>query len=93
MRSVSTLDMHTACKYPGRMPNLQVRNVPEELHRTLKAKAALEGSSLSAFLLTELEKIAKRPTLRELRQRLRQREPVHLNPTAAQIVRELRERD
>lgn len=75
------------------MPNLQVRNVPEELHRTLKAKAALEGSSLSAFLLTELEKIAKRPTLRELRQRLRQREPVHLNPTAAQIVRELRERD
>ena len=93
MRSVSTLDMHTACKYLDRMPNLQVRNVPEELHRSLKAKAALEGSSLSAFLLTELEKIAKRPTLRELRQRLRRREPVRLNPTAAQIVRELRERD
>ena len=75
------------------MPNLQVRNVPEELHRTLKAKAALEGMSLSAFLLPELEKIAKRPTRREFLQRLRTREPVHLNPTAAEIIRELRERD
>ena len=75
------------------MPNLQVRNVPGELHRTLKAKAALEGTSLSAFLLPELEKLAKRPTRREFLQRLRTREPVHLNPTAAEIIRELRERD
>ena len=75
------------------MPNLQVRNVPEKLHRTLKAKAALEGTSLSAFLLPELEKIAKRPTRREFLQRLRTREPVRLNPTAAEIIRELRERD
>lgn len=75
------------------MPNLQVRNVPEKLHRTLKAKAALEGTSLSAFLLPELEKIAKRPTRREFLQRLRMREPVHLNPTAAQIIREMRDRD
>lgn len=75
------------------MPNLQVRNVPEELHRTLKAKAALEGKSLSAFLLAELERIAKHPTRREFLQRLRTREPVHLNPTAAEIIRELRERD
>lgn len=93
MRSVSTLDMHMACKHPDCMPHLQVRNVSEELHRTLKEKAALEGSSLSAFLLTELEKIAKRPTLRELRQRLRRREPVRLNPPAAQVIRELRERE
>ena len=85
--------MQNACKYNDCMPNLQVRNVPEELHRTLKAKAALEGTSLSAFLLPELEKIAKRPTRREFLQRLRTREPVHLNPTAAEIIRELRERD
>ena len=75
------------------MPILQVSNVPEELHRTLKAKAALEGMSLSAFLVQELEKLAKSPTRRELRQRLHQREPTHLNPTAAQIIRELRDRD
>ena len=75
------------------MPNLQVRNVPEDLHRALKAKAATEGSSLSDFVLSELEKIAKRPTLRELRHRLRQREPIHLSPTAAEAIRELRDRD
>ncbi len=75
------------------MPILQVRNVPEELHRTLKAKAALEGMSLSAFLLRELEKLATHPTRREFRQRLHLREPIHLNPTAAQIIRELRDRD
>ena len=75
------------------MPTLHVRNVPEELHRTLKAKAALEGMSLSAFLVRELEKLAKSPTGRELRQRLRQREPIHLNPTTAQIIRELRDCD
>ena len=75
------------------MPNLQVRNVPEKLHRTLKAKAALEGRSLSAFLLPELEKIAQRPTRQEFLQRLRMREAVHLNPTAVEIIREMRDRD
>ncbi len=62
--------MQISCKFDGCVPNLQVPNVPTELYRTLKAKAALEGTSLSAFLLAELEKFAKRPTRRELRQRL-----------------------
>ncbi len=75
------------------MPTLQVRNVPEELHRTLKAKAALEGMSLSAFLVRELEKLAKGTTRREFRLRLRLRTPVHLKPTAAQVIRKFRERD
>ncbi len=74
------------------MPNLQVRNVPPELHRTLKAKAAMEGSSLSDFVLAELERVALRPTPRELRERLRQR-AVHLNPPAADVIRERRDRD
>ncbi len=51
------------------MPNLQVRNVPVELHRALKAKAAMEGTSLSDFVLAELERVAFRPTSRELRER------------------------
>ena len=75
------------------MPNLQIRNVPEDLHRSLETKAATEGSSLSDFVLAELEKIAKRPTHRELRQRLRERESVQLTPTAAEAIRELREQD
>ena len=75
------------------MSNIQIRNVPEDLHRTLKSKAAIEGSSLSEFLLAELEQIARRPTHRELRERLRRREPVRLSPTAAEAIREVRERD
>ncbi len=84
--------MQISCKFDGCVPNLQVPNVPTELYRTLKAKAALEGTSLSAFLLAELEKFAKRPTRRELRQRLLLREPVQLEPNAARVIRELRER-
>ena len=75
------------------MANIQIRNVPEDLHRVLKAKAATEGSSLSDFVLAELAQLAKRPTPRELRKRLRRREPVHLSPTAADVIREVRERD
>lgn len=75
------------------MPNLQLRSVPAELHRALEAQAATEGSSLSDFVLAELEKIALRPTPRELRERLRQRSAVHLNPPAAEVIRERRDRD
>ena len=75
------------------MSNLLICNVPEELHRVLESKAAIEGSSLSEFVLAELEQIARRPTLRELRLRLRQRAPVHLTPTAAEAIRELRGRE
>ena len=75
------------------MPNIQIRNVPEDLHRILKAKAAIEGTSLSDFVRAELEQAAKRPTPRELRTRLRRRDPVHLSPSAADIIREARDRD
>ena len=85
--------MQTACKYDRSMPNIQIRNVPDELHRILKAKAAIEGSSLSEFVRAELEQIARRPTLRELRTRLRRRDPVHLSPAAADVIREARQRD
>ena len=75
------------------MPMLQVRNVPVEIHRALKAKAVIEGSSLSDFVLAELEKLAMRPTQREFLELLRTREPVHLAPSAADVIRESRERD
>ena len=75
------------------MSNLQVRNVPAELHRVLKAKAAIEGLSLSDFLLPELEKLAQRPTPRELRERLRRRSEVHSSPSAADVIRDRRDRD
>jgi len=66
---------------------IQVRNVPDALHRTLKARAALAGMSLSDYLLAEMRQIAERPTLDELRRRLQQREPVTLPTPAARAVR------
>ena len=70
---------------------IQVRNVPDNLHRTLKAKAALSGMSLSDFLLAEIRQVAERPTIAELRERLRRRSRVGIPVPAAESVR--RERD
>ena len=66
---------------------IQVRNVPDTLHRTLKARAALAGMSLSDYLLAEMRQIAERPTLDELRKRLKQREATVLPIPAARAVR------
>ena len=49
---------------------VQIRNVPDALHRRLKARAALEGKSLSDYLLAEIAESAERPTVSELRARL-----------------------
>jgi len=52
---------------------LQIRNVPEDVHRRLKARAALEGSSLSEFALGELRRSLERPTRQDLIERVRTR--------------------
>lgn len=70
---------------------IQVRNVPDALHRTLKAQAAQEGKSLSDYLLGELRKSAERPTLAELRRRLQSREPVKVSVSSAKVIREERD--
>ena len=70
---------------------IQLRNVPEALHRSLKARAALAGMSLSDYLLAEIKEIAERPTLAELRDRLHKRKPVSAELDTAQLVREERE--
>ena len=70
---------------------IQLRNVPDDLHRLLKARAALEGMSLSDYLLTEIRYSAERPTLGELRERLHQRMPVVPDVPPAEIIRKLRD--
>ena len=70
---------------------IQLRNVPDVLHRQLKVRAATLGMSLSDYLITEIREIAERPTLAEFRRRLRTRKPLALNPDIAQLVREERE--
>ena len=70
---------------------IQLRNVPEELHRVLKSRAALEGKSLSDYLIAELRRHAEYPTLEELRQRLRARTEVRPTVPPAQVIREERD--
>jgi antitoxin FitA len=64
---------------------IQIRNVPDELHRRLKSRAALAGMSLSDYLLNEIRQVAERPTLEELRARLEHRTPItpSIGPTEA----------
>jgi len=70
---------------------IQLRNVPDALHRHLKARAAIAGMSLSDYLLAEIKEIAERPTLAELRDRLHTRKSVTLSLDTARLVREERE--
>lgn len=84
------------CKYAIHMPAIktkmiQLRNVPDTLHRVLKARAAMAGMSLSDYLLAEIKEIAGRPTLGELRDRLHTRKAVMTQFDSARLVREERE--
>jgi len=74
----------------GRM--VQIRNVPEEIHRTLKARAALAGMSLSDYLLDEIRRFAERPTKKELIERLAALPPVRSRVSPAAAVRAERNR-
>lgn len=70
---------------------IQLRNVPDSLHRTLKARAAMAGMSLSDYLLAEIRWLAERPSMDELRERLRRRAKVTVPESAADAVRQERE--
>lgn len=69
---------------------IQIRNVPDDLHRRLKARAALAGMSLSDHLLKEIREVAERPTKEELRARLATRSRVETRESTADIVRAMR---
>lgn len=74
------------------MPKMiQIRNVPDPLHRKLKARAAEQGLTLSDFLLRLAEREVSRPTIAELTERLRREEPLDTSIAPAEIIRELRE--
>jgi antitoxin FitA len=76
------------------MPKMiQIRNVPDDIHRALKVRAAKEGMTLSAYLLREVAQLAERPTLEELMERARRRKPLKpFTEDSVQIIRELRGR-
>ena len=69
---------------------IQIRNVPEDLHRRLKARAAMAGMSLSDYLLKEIGAVAERPTMEEMRERLARRSRVETGESAADAIRAMR---
>ena len=74
------------------MPTMiQIRNVPDALHRKLKARAALLGKSLSDYLLENITELAEKPSLEEWRARLATREPLNLGAETVEILRAERE--
>ena len=83
--------MQSACKYAFCMSSLQIRNVPDDLHRRLKARAALEGQSLSEYALTELRRAMQRPTRRELADRVAAFERITVSESSADAVRSERD--
>ena len=66
---------------------VQVRNVPPEFHRRLKARAAMEGMSMSEYILREVGKALERPTRQEVLDRLRTRPTQRLSRSAAAVIR------
>jgi plasmid stability protein len=57
---------------------IQIRNVPDDVHRTLKVRAAAAGTSLSEYVLREVTRAARSPTPEELDERIRGRDPVEV---------------
>lgn len=84
--------MPAACENVRDMVRMiQIRNVPDDVHRMVKARAARAGMSLSEYLLREVRASAEKPTIEELVERLRHRRPAG-GPSSARIIRRLRDR-
>jgi antitoxin FitA len=82
------VDMRCTCKHADCMRVIiQIRNVPSDMHRELRTRAARESMSLSEYLLRELRHALDRPTLDEMRKRLSRRQPVRPYPVPAAAVR------
>jgi plasmid stability protein len=72
---------------------IQIRNVPDELHSTLKARAAQVGMTLSDVLLSEIEQVAAKPTMKEWLERVAKLEPVDLDEPPEVTIRRMRDAD
>lgn len=70
---------------------LQIRDVPDDVHRTLKARAAAAGVSLSEYVRAVLERATDRPTPNELAARIAARGAVEASEPSEAAVRTLRE--
>ena len=85
--NIPVLDMLSTCAHASHISMIQIHNVPSDLHRRLKARAASAGQPLSDYLLAEIRRSAARPALDELRARLATRAPVRASVEPAEILR------
>lgn len=74
------------------MAMIQIRNVPDALHRELKARAAQSGMTLSDYLLDEIREVAVKPSMRQWLERVSRREPVETSLTSSEAIHLERER-
>ena len=89
---MSDVDMFATCEHAQSMSKMiQIRNVPDGLHRKLKARAAVAGQSLSDYLLSEIDRIAALPTREEMLARIHSRSRVVLTTPSADVIRGERE--
>jgi plasmid stability protein len=73
---------------------IQIRSVPRDFHRRLKARAAMEGVSMSEYILREVGKSLEKPTRAEVLARIRAQPTLELKKGTADLIREDRdERD
>ncbi len=91
MTGLPTLALHANCYHYPHVANIQIRGVPEQVHRQLKAQAALSGQSLNEFLLARMEEMTSKPTIPELIEQIRELEPYTGPPIGAELVREDRD--
>ena len=71
---------------------LHLRNVPDEIHRRLKSRAARAGMSMSQYILREIEQSLSRPTRDEVFARIAELPPIDLDPPSSDVLREARGR-
>lgn len=79
--------MWATCTHVLHMPKMiQIRHVPDELHKRLKVRAASAGMTLSDYLRTELEAMARIPTIDEMRGALAMLEPAQAGESAVSLI-------
>ena len=88
------VDMCSTCKHVAHMSKMiQIRHVPEALHRALRARAARAGMTLSDYLRAELARAVEQLTPEELRERLATLEPAAVREPPARTLRRERDRE
>jgi antitoxin FitA len=70
---------------------LQIRDVPEDIHATIRARAALAGKTVSQYLLEVVTGIARQPTLKEVADRIKARTASGSGPSGDDILTALHE--